>query len=183
MSFLSQFVKEWNSRNDNISNDELIVWSTERKLNWEDFKGTPDSSSVHKANTGTRIMSKTLVFTDNLIECEMYTVFDTKRSWVKEKSEKLLLHEQLHFDIAELNMRILRKRFESYKLESLDRFNKDKKKMFQETLEDIKRMNSKYDEETEHGLIIKNQLEWEIEVKKSLSELESYSSIKVVLKK
>ncbi|MEL7196553.1 MAG: hypothetical protein AAFO96_29280, partial [Bacteroidota bacterium] len=39
---------------------------------------------------------------DRLDNYVIYSVFDKHRSWVLKKSDKILAHERLHFDITEI---------------------------------------------------------------------------------
>jgi len=88
---------------------EKITWSTSRRLTWEDFKGIPETENPHHALTAANL-SVDGKCRNNAFTYEVRCVFLPQQSWSKNKiSEKLLRHEQLHFDLTEVHARQLRK--------------------------------------------------------------------------
>ena len=89
--------------------------------------------------------------------------FDEANSWVKPESklDEVLSHEQLHFDISELNARLLRKFFVeqtfTYKMDLTLLF----KRCYNESMQKLRRMQNEYDTQTENGTNLSAQKSWE----------------------
>jgi hypothetical protein len=95
----------------NLLNDsqDLIEWNEYYSLTWEDFQGTPDKQAIGDAGTAVQIKAKPFYVKDQ-VQYDVEALFNRKKSWSRGKSESLLQHEQLHFDIAELYARKIRKK-------------------------------------------------------------------------
>jgi hypothetical protein len=94
---------------------DTIQWSTSYKLKWEDFQGKSDSSSKYGAISRPGIKYHLSANADSF-NVKVLCFFIKSKSWSKYKnSYPLLMHEQLHFDIAELFARKLRKTYAAYK--------------------------------------------------------------------
>jgi hypothetical protein len=162
----------------------LIEWNKHDSLTWADFQGIPDTSSTYKAMTFVQTDLKSEQHLDS-IEVHVTTLFYKNLSWSKRKqSNTLLKHEQVHFDIAELMSRKIRKAFYQYISIDIDKtytelmdisrkFHRDK----------LDQYNFKYDEETDHGTILAKQEEWEAKIANELKALGAYSSTRVVIKR
>ncbi len=167
----------------NIQEQSNILWSPKVKLTWDDFQGEVDSLNEYKAITSTLIKTDVIVYNDNELEYDISCLFEKNKSWVKKKTNSLLKHEQLHFDIAELATRKMRKRFLQHKSLNRDSINLMINKIFQEATLERRKINKDYDKETNHSLIVEKQKEWELKIAKELKALEKYSSTKVVIKR
>ena len=100
-------------------------------------------------------------------------VFDRKKSWVIDEAksdDRLLRHEQLHFDLAEVYARILRKKLSAFKIPC--RYEKSVQAQINviadNNIRDLQVEQDRYDVETKHGLNEKAQTEWERKVKDML---------------
>ncbi len=94
---------------DSVNTDSLIQWDSERKLVWSDFLGKPERRSSFKATTSSKIGFDWDIFEDS-INVTVSTQFIRHSSWVADDpTEKLLAHEQGHFDIAEIISRMIRR--------------------------------------------------------------------------
>jgi hypothetical protein len=162
-------------------NDSLILWSFSRKLTWDDFIATPDSNSRYEAITYTYIKSKVINYTNNELEYDISCSFEKNKSWTKLKTASLLKHEQLHFDIAELATRKMRKHFLDHTSLNRDSIKLMINSITQEAILGRKALNQKYDKETNHGIITSKQNHWEEKITKELKEMEKYSSTRVVI--
>ena len=78
---------------------ERIEWKGQ-KLVWADFKALPDKLSPQAAVTSTGIEYKLNIRNDS-ISINVVCYFRPDLSWVKNPTNHLLNHEQLHFDITE----------------------------------------------------------------------------------
>lgn len=90
-----------------------IEWSIDRKLTWNDFKGTPDTinfpNTLALTNSGFGYESGiSMLKTGDIFN---QSVFNTNESWVvtEGRNDYVLRHEQIHFDITEIYSRKLRK--------------------------------------------------------------------------
>lgn len=102
----------------NNEESDIIVWSNDRKLIWEDFTGIPDTTESHPILTTVAVTSSVIKFeydTKNnmVIKYKLEPIFIKSKSWTITNDIRVLAHEQLHFDITELYARKIRKAFDS----------------------------------------------------------------------
>lgn len=148
-------------------NDTIIVWSENRKLNWDDFQG-----SVHKETKGAQsdigIDVLSIPAGNNRYNYVVIAYFYKLRSSVALKNPKILKHEQLHFDIAELYARKMRIELAQLKKEKfdLDKYNRSIDDIYQKYF----LYQKKFDKETGHSVLIENQHIWEKEIAHELNE-------------
>lgn len=164
----------------------VIIWNKTRILKWSDFKKKPDPEAKASASSAIGFESKPLIehiktgskFKFKIREMQFHTVFIPDFSWVmKNVSEKdstlLLKHEQGHFDLAEEITRKTRikttNRFQNrafiVKGKNEDKAKKDaifqatkiRKEMDGKLQKKLKSQETKYDDKTNHGLIIEYQ--------------------------
>ncbi len=150
-----------------------IEWGENRRLTWEDFKGTPNPKEYPEAaaltNCGfgfqsnrVNLFKRTKIFVEN--------TFDSKLSWVlneEAKIDRILAHEQAHFDLSEIYARTLRLKLKEQKLTVLNIDHKAKS-IFDEVYRLYLEKQELYDSETEHGINQKEQLRWEKFIAKEL---------------
>jgi len=162
-----------------FQNDEnIIVWEKARKLNWDDFKGTITHDKGHEVinvyneyeeDAARSRVTIALYFQcdGNSAEHKVRAEFEKNNSWfyANHKTEAVLRHEQLHFDITELYARKLRT-----KLSSLN--NQCEKSavrtVYQANDLEFVEFAKQYDNETSHGVNKQKQSEWETKVQKLL---------------
>jgi hypothetical protein len=161
----------------------VIIWNKTRILKWSDFKKKPDPQAKASAISAIGFESKPLIehiktgskFKFKIRDMHLSAVFIPDFSWVmKNVSEKgstlLLKHEQGHFDLAEEITRIIRtkttNRFQNrvfiVKGKNEDKAKKDavlqvtkiRKEIESELQKEFKSQETKYDDKTNHGLII-----------------------------
>ena len=123
-------------------------WSPSRKLTVEDFRRVRDSKSWLSASRN---------------DLEMKTA-------INEANKELLKHEQLHFDMAEIAARKIRRLFDEHKAtcptggdDALNRF-------VGEVTRDFRQEQARYDQETKHGTFLFGQGKWESRVNAALSK-------------
>lgn len=102
--------------------DSIIVWSVASELMWADFKGSSDDVLFGAASTSYKIdiiPDNVMVDEDDNIQgyekMNVSARFYKNQSWTTTTKNSILIHERLHFDIAELFARKIRKRFEELK--------------------------------------------------------------------
>ena len=162
-----------------LSKDTLF-YKTDSTLRWRDFKGHSIPSAAATADSYISIYAnaKPNVKT-NSEDLYIYPVFLKKKSWYKsaaDTTEYLLKHEQLHFDIAELVCRMIRKELKQEFGNSFDNYQKRYEKILNKYLKQYTKMSEDYDNETSHSLNMAKQKEWNDKIKQMLDDLSEYSA-------
>lgn len=154
-----------------------LLWDEDRKLTWQDFRGTPDRSIGFVASTNTGInfgYSYTLSNGEVSVEYSVESFFNPQKSWFIQGqiSQHILNHEQTHFDISELHARMLRKRLDS------KRFTKNVKseieRIYLQMESQRKAMQKKFDQQTDHSRNVEKEIQWEDRVAKLLEAHEQW---------
>ena len=160
-----------------LQDDDLIVWKQDRPLTWADFKGKP-AKRFAVASTTYNILKKVKIGDEHSAQVTIETVFYCKDSWRKGAwaDSTVLVHEQKHFDIAELYARKYRKlvktgSYNDYKslydaCDSL--YNVIDKEM--DVYQDL------YDEETDGSTNGKEQRRWNKKVIDEINALKNYEA-------
>lgn len=147
-----------------------IIWEDNPTLTWSDFDHHP-KNDYYAALTASGISYS---YTTKLTayEIEIYAVFDKDESWVnmEKASDRLLVHEDLHFDIAELWTRKLRKAVQETNYVDAEVLDY----LYEKHLNGLMRMQAYYDEETHHSLQKEAQVNWEAKVAAELHQLDMY---------
>jgi len=161
--------------------DSKIVWDSAKKVLWSDFQGKVNPEVFGNALTAYKIdFFPENVFVDEQDRIRNYQNLTVKARFYKKESWKtpnvnnlVLIHEQLHFDIAELYARKIRKRFQELKINKETRFtvySKEYKILWRE----CRKYQSDYDYETHHGIKDEINKTWKEKVYKELASLEKY---------
>lgn len=158
-----------------LDNDAIkIQWSENKKLSWEDFRGTPDAGDGYVASTNSGMsFSFSYKVTNGIMtmDYEILCNFYPELSWYKVDlvSNYILQHEQTHFDISELYARKLRKVMEE------TTFSNDPKEAVNAIYQNMEaarqKLQEKYDFETDHSKNEPVEIQWRRFV---TNELEKY---------
>lgn len=156
---------------------EFNCWNENYRLDFNDFRGKPEiiQTKLGNAKAFTYLKFNYRIYFDESIDnynIQTCLMQDRRKSWITAKDEKLLKHEQLHFDIAELYRRRIHKFFEDKKAELEIKLLANSIK---DLMKDLETTQDKYDDETGHGVISERQIHWENKIFNSLSELNKYS--------
>ena len=168
----------WSQQNGDPAIGELS-WNEFYKLQWEDFQGEPDKNSLGDAATAVSIKAKPFLVKKR-INYDVVAIFNREKSWVRDKAASLLAHEQLHFDIAELYARKIRKRIIELKDQGINDI-KVYNAAIQELLQESNEVDRNYDIETLHGAMSNKQKQWTTNVKDELANLRRYGKVKRVI--
>jgi hypothetical protein len=152
----------------------IIFWQQSTKLAWVDFIGSPDAASPYKAFTESEIRTEVSA-KNNEAHIRIKTFFIKNKSWVKNKTEKLLAHEQLHFDITELWARKFRQKIQG-KTFSIKSFQKELSDIQNSIYKESKDMQVVYDKDTQHSEVLAEQDRWEKKIKAEIESLKSFAS-------
>lgn len=156
-----------------------IDWTPNRKLTWDDFKGKPDLEEFPNAlavtNSGISYESGAInVFKEGkiFIRC----VFFNRGSWVipEGKTDYVLRHEQIHFDITEIYSRMLRKEIQDANLTPNNSVRI--KAIYDNIMAQWEKRQARYDYQTKKGAKKETQEEWEAIVKIELAKYELYKA-------
>lgn len=136
------------------------------RLAWPDFIGKIDQNSSFNAYTHYNLrtnINRIQVLGDSvLIEGFEVTVeLDQSRSWAKPDrlSDKLLEHEQGHFNLGILCMREMLEKYKQTRL-TKDNYNTQLRNMLDEISKKYKDLGIKYDAETDHSKNPEQRLKW-----------------------
>jgi hypothetical protein len=152
--------------------DNLLEWNEFYHLQWDDFRGKTTVQA--RGDAGTTVLIKVKPYrVGRVVMYDVHTYFNRAKSWCRDKSNSLLEHERLHFDLAELYARMIRKKIEELNSQGI----KDVKiynRAIDELLQKSNETDQRYDLETLHGALPKKQDSWEIYVKQQLMGLKDY---------
>jgi hypothetical protein len=157
----------------NIEEDNLF-WNDTIKVKWTDFKGGVPFGDlgIKKAAIATEVVAECIGYIDNCVPVFVVKTFcDRNSSWVVEKNDNLLRHEQGHFDIAEIYARKIRKIFFSYN-EEKDCEMENYSETFAKLMEELVLTHKMYDDEVYFSEV--HTLEWYKKIEHELNELEDY---------
>ncbi len=157
----------------NVDTTKYVVWSQERPISWSDYtqldteyaNATALTAVTHSVRGG---MSK------GKPRFEVYVLFKKEDSWVTDTSDTALFaHEKLHFDIAEMYGRMLRKQIAAMGKRGVDDLS-EYRKAIKYLLAKFKEKSFEYDEETKHGTLASEQRRWQTFVSSELQRLHEY---------
>lgn len=165
-----------------FSPSTIIKWSNDYKLTWQDFGGKTQLESDFSAVT---VCDMVFVYEKypNHIKFDFYAYFNKESSWSNKlyQDTATLNHEQIHFDIAELNSRIERqfftKKIHTY---NYDTIINDIRNMHMYFYSEKNKMETKYDLETDHGLNKIVQKQWSNAIKAGIDTLSEYSNSEII---
>jgi predicted secreted Zn-dependent protease len=161
-----------------LSQDTLRCWSKKDKLRWSDFESSVPQNqkqSVAKAISPTNIFVNSFR-NEGVLKYKVKAVFFKNRAWTKDTSASLLAHEQLHFDIAELYARKIRKAIHEVSSRIKQPLSRDFKDQIEGFLLEFRKRQIEYDLGTVHGVVGKSQQEWSRKICIELEQLKEYAS-------
>lgn len=159
--------------------DGRIPWIEGQKLTWDDFQSVEKGRNRFAAESSCGLFYS-LTQEGDRTRVTVFAYFIPDESWVvaAKKNERLLAHEQLHFDIAELWARKMKKSFAKYEL-PVQSFIKQKadrkmKEEYARFFKEMMKMQQRYDHETVHGTKEREQEKWERDIKRNLDALSQF---------
>jgi predicted secreted Zn-dependent protease len=153
-----------------------LHWSAKRPLVLADFQGRPRPNEAHAALTSATVVAQ-VACKSNKFTGSVQAAFDPTRSWVRDPATitaKLLRHEQLHFDIAEVYARRLRQKLTGTQIPCAQ-LGTMFERLSNGIYADWEKAEDQYDRDTNHGLIPAQQQAWEARVQQQLAELEAFA--------
>lgn len=157
-----------------LKDKDYIYWSDEYELVWTDFEEIPERYSEHAAFSVVGYESS-FNMNGQQYEAEIKTYFSKNESWSKSWIASLLLHEQGHFDLAEVNARRFRKRVKEA-MEAGTISVSVFEEMSDEAMADLDEAQKAYDEATNYSMDYRAQLEWTEKIAAQLKSLEAFTN-------
>lgn len=158
---------------------QKIVWKEDLKLEWSNFKSESNlmnnSDVAAYANCGWEYSAVISSEKDRTVLIKIEAIFMENKSWkdVRKISKNSLLHEQKHFDIAELFARKLRKETSERIISSAD-FIEYFHKIYNKISKQYKDYQSTYDKDTKNGNDKLKQQEYDYIITNELERLKDY---------
>lgn len=161
-----------------FDNDKAIAWRENFKLTWAYFKANPDFTTKAAAVTASGIsyrLSGERINGKMQVNCDVTAYFYPNKSWYKKElaSDKMLLHEQLHFDITELHARKMRAELANAELNK--NVKQEVEAIYNAVLKQLRTMQKKYDAETNFSRNTEQQLIWKKKVETMLHQTRNYA--------
>lgn len=167
------------SQNDAAASLDELAWNEFYKIQWEDFRGLPDKNSIGDAGTAVQIKAKPFIV-DKEIHYDVAAIFNRTKSWSRDQSASLLAHERLHFDIAEVYARKIRKKIKELRASGVNNI-RTYNSAIHELLLESNDADQQYDMETLHGALSKKQRAWAERIKEELADLSRYKKSRRVI--
>ena len=158
--------------NKSVQNDYKILWSSDRKLKWEDFKGAIDTTnSMVQASTFSEIEVVKSYFENGLPKYIVESHFIKSKSWTNSRDDYVLSHEQLHFDISELFKRKIVKSFDSLSAKKIKDY-----KVYNNTYTNLCKKSNEYQYLYDIHVYTDSikQKDWTRKISKELDKLKMY---------
>lgn len=161
-----------------LSQPDKICWCSSKKVTWDDFWSSENTTKNENlsASISTSLLVESKILAGTFPEFTIKPMMNRKKSWASEKkTDYLLEHEQLHFDITELSARKLRSELDELReqgVKDVDRYDE----LVHHYLSWKDSVNKVYDSETYHSVYEKKQSEWNKKIAKQLKELEEYAT-------
>lgn len=161
-----------------LAQDDAIVWTATRKLTWDDFKAKPlreldgaRSAISHTVQIGCRGGS---------LQVRVLTLFHPQQSSVTYRiissglaSRVGLAHEHLHFDIAEIFARRIRRMYAEL-AEPCPRTDEALQALADPIFRELQAEQRRFDDQTRFGELEAKQLEWAKRIAAELDALQAF---------
>lgn len=150
--------------------DSTIVWKASERLTWDDFRARPTATDPLHALTSSDLDVQ-ISCTDDHFRIAVQAVFRPLESWSKNReSERLLRHEQTHFDLTEVHARLLRQVLLRANL-TCELARTALRPIVDAAFKRWQDEQDRYDKESNHGLDHPAQARWEADVAERLQKL------------
>jgi hypothetical protein len=157
------------------SKPDIVIWSPNTKLTWNDFQGKENILPFTLAESAVDFQLEYKIKNDRLVSFDVRCVLAKSRSWHSDTSGYALIHEQKHFDLGEIYSRQLRR--ELRKMVGIGEFVSEKR--MQELLDlysdKLSKRQKLYDEETTAPIRPERQTFWNQLILQELEELNEYA--------
>ncbi|MEX2380514.1 MAG: hypothetical protein WD530_07205 [Vicingaceae bacterium] len=168
----------------NRETSDRIYWDEHKKLNWEDFQGKPQKNQAAAALSSIAIPYGFEANSKGVIKVKLRVCFEKNISWSKKEmhNDRLLAHERLHFDIAELHRRKIVKALKEAKLGKSNYKEKLENIVIEHWKKEYRLMQDRYDRETDFSKAVNKQEEWGRMVKRLLEKHAQYKEENFIIR-
>lgn len=177
---------------DDFDENRYILWGENIELSWDDFllKQAKDTKGAALISCHFHY-SYSIGKAENTIVFEVYVYLEKESSWSiyhgvtdmdSNESNRVLKHEQGHFDINEIYARECRMLLSKIKANSYEKAKKKYDRITKEIMTKLTDEQTLYDEETNHSINTEKQAEWNKKIAERLKELEAYKDTVVAIK-
>jgi len=166
---------------------ETITWSPTEKLNWHDFKNSLKGDAIEAAYSvcGIYISSSPKQVNDSTLILDVHAFFsETLSSKTTEKEllvDKVLAHEQGHFDITEWYSRVIRKDISETTFVNLEDFYKRVQIIYNRENAEYNSLQVKYDKATNHSMNTQGQAKWNKIIADGLAQYAAYTNTQLTI--
>ncbi len=163
-----------------VLKDRTMSWKETRNLKWSDFQGEAQYNTTAAAVTASGITFSYSVRTSDgsivSFNANVEAHFYPDNSWyIPERcNDYILKHEQLHFDITELFVRIFRSRMSQLKV--TQNVKRDLDRIHREVNQELNEMQEAYDTQSDHSRNKESQAKWNAYVAEHLKKFEAFKS-------
>lgn len=154
---------------------EAIVWSLERRLTKEDFRGRAPANASKASMSWIHIETEWECKDGTFIGTARAT-FDPAQSWFRRSQNpmqldlQLLEHEQIHFDIAEVAVRKIRASLQKFTDACAEAGGTEPiQHLIARADRDLQDEQERYDRETGHGVNARVQDQWKRRIRALLN--------------
>lgn len=164
-----------------ICTAQKIYWQEGQKLTWRDFQAksniTGQKNTLAYAYCGIGYQVTKSTNPKAPVRVKITTVFDISKSWKSsdQLSAYVLEHEQLHFDIAELFSRKMRKMV-SEKIKTSADYDRYFQLNYNALYREYREMQDTYDRETRNSIDKEKQAFYNSYISAELQKLNTYST-------
>jgi len=159
---------------------DTIIWSANYQLLKEDFKGKPKGKNAGLTEAVIYFYPKENSGTMKFV---VEAIFVKSKSFLRGDSKYVMQHEQLHFDITEVNARRLRKRIMEKDFTKVKNISEVIQSFFNKTNAEWNHEQMMYDKDTEHGMNPAKQDIWNAKVAAELKELDAFATTEIDIRK
>ncbi len=153
------------------STEDKVIYDSDRRLVWEDFRDIPSPLSRNNATIFTSFSLQGISQMDSgsvvqTLEISVYMV--PSQSWVKVPSEYGLNHEQRHFDLVRIVADRLIYQLKRMDLD-LDFYQAKINEAYLDSYREMNRLQEFYDKQTQNGLNSDEQQKWNKWIEEALA--------------
>ncbi len=159
-------------RGNSRSGGDTVFYNPDSKLAWNDFKGRPDNRSIAAAITCSGFGYSCSMRSRNNkggLNISVYCFYDKNKSWVKTgaANDYALTHEQHHFDITYIATCLFVRKLKAANF-TADNYSDLLDQIYNESYDELERMQNEYDGKTMNGRLKNVQEEWNNKIDQEL---------------
>jgi hypothetical protein len=161
---------------------DALVWSADRRLTWDDFRGMPPEVPGDEGARTAYSLFYGARCTGSRFEFRVLAAVLPRESWVTPAvrqdpalSARSLRHEQTHFDLSEVYARRMRRYFRELP-NPCARPETELNALAQRLAREEVTAQQQYDDETNYGRLAARQTEWDSEAARQIKQLDAYGA-------